>query len=142
MRQGFDPVEPRFILLSPLWRRFSTDFKASSALLPGESRRPNSNYADMTPRHQLDLVLARLRGFDNPDSPDGLMGAILEFQRLVWGSSEWSDGLAPDAVDVIRDLAYDLDFYEPDSSARLEDRSFFGEERAIELIRAALAAIR
>jgi hypothetical protein len=96
----------------------------------------------MTPRHQLDQVLARLRGFDNPDSPDGLMGTIFEFQRVVWGSSEWRNGLAPDAADVIRDLAYDLDFYEPDSTARLEERSLFGAERAIELIREALATIQ
>ena len=68
----------------------------------------------MTPRHQLDLVLAKLRGFDDPASPDGLVGTIFEFQRVVWDSSEWSEGLAPDAVDVIKDLAYDLDFYEPD----------------------------
>jgi hypothetical protein len=75
----------------------------------------------MTPRHQLDLVLARLRGFDSPASPDGLMGTIVEFQRVVWGSSEWRDGLAPDAADVIKDLAHDLDYYEPDSIARQED---------------------
>jgi len=70
------------------------------------------------------------------------MGTIFEFQRVVWNSSEWSDGLAPDTVDVIRELAYDLDFYELDSTARLEDQSFFGAERAIKLIREALAAIQ
>ena len=96
----------------------------------------------MTQRNQLDVVLAKLREFDDPANQDGLTETIFEFQRLVWHSSEWSDRLPPDAVERIRDLAYDLDFYEPDSAARLADRSFFDTERAIELIGAALAAIR
>jgi hypothetical protein len=44
---------------------------------------------------------------------------ISEFQEMVW-SSEVHD-------DLQSQLAYDLDFYEPDEVLRAEDGSFYGD---------------
>ena len=93
----------------------------------------------MTPSEQLIDALGRLRAV--LDNPTALAEAISEFQRVVWASKEWEHGLAPDSVAVLRTLAYDLDFYEPDATARQEDPSFFGNERALEEIRTALAHV-
>jgi hypothetical protein len=61
---------------------------------------------------------------------------IKEFQQRVWDASpnpserwEWA---------ILGDLAYDLDFYEPDPDARAEDASFYGDERVEKEIRLAL----
>ena len=40
--------------------------------------------------------------------------------------------------DIFGDLAYDLDFYEPDPVARAEDSSYYGDERLKEEIQMAL----
>jgi hypothetical protein len=44
---------------------------------------------------------------------------ISEFQEMVW-SSEVNN-------ELLSQLAYDLDFYEPDDVLRDEDRSFYGD---------------
>ena len=71
--------------------------------------------------------------------PDDRRQLINKFQQMVWdapedlsGSWEW---------DILRDLAYDLDLYETDISARFEDASYYGDERLEEVIRAALRKI-
>lgn len=71
-----------------------------------------------------------------------LRGAIEALQTMVWKSRDWERGLAESVTEVLSTLAYDLDYYEPDSSARAEDYSYFGEARAIEEIRTALAKLR
>jgi hypothetical protein len=74
--------------------------------------------------------------------PARLSEAIAQFQAAVWKSNDWEVGLSRADVEVLRDLAYDLDYYEPDIAARAQSWSFFGEERAIEEITQALAQLR
>ena len=61
---------------------------------------------------------------------------IRNFQKLVWNF----DGIIHnESVDgVIRDLAYDLEYYEPDSLWRAQDPSFYSDNRATDEIRSAL----
>jgi len=66
--------------------------------------------------------------------PDQRQQLISEFQQIIWNSdlpTSWE-------FEVLRDLAYDLDFYEPDVKLSAEDASFFGDERFEEEINAAL----
>jgi hypothetical protein len=46
---------------------------------------------------------------------------IKEFQSQIWNNAE--------APEVLKDLAYDLDFYEPNEVLRMEDPSYYGDER-------------
>lgn len=61
---------------------------------------------------------------------------VKRFQELVW-ASEILDA-APDRVQLLRDLAYDLDFFEPDEQIRADDPAFYGDARLEEEIRSAL----
>ena len=68
--------------------------------------------------------------------PELITSLVDQLQREVFNtrggiedSEEWS---------ILRDLAYDLDFYEANSKVRREDQSFYGDERAKEEIMAAL----
>ncbi len=65
---------------------------------------------------------------------------IGDFQRIVWSGSELL--IDQKVLDIILDLAYDLDFYEPDPSKRAEDPSYYGDERAEEEIRSGLDKLR
>jgi len=67
--------------------------------------------------------------------------AISAFQTMVWHSDEWESHYSNDAVEVLRDLAYDLDFYVADAQIRSEDPSYYGADRAIEEITTALRRI-
>ena len=55
---------------------------------------------------------------------------ISEFQEKVW-SSESED-------ELLSQLAYDLDFYEPVDRLRSEDSSFYGDEELESLLKAVL----
>jgi hypothetical protein len=70
--------------------------------------------------------------------PKNLSLYIVEIQEIAW------DKIDEDApiFEVISDLAYDLEYFEPDPVKRSEDTSYFGEERAIMEIREALNRIR
>lgn len=46
---------------------------------------------------------------------------IKEFQSQVWDNEK--------SIQILRDLAYDLDFYEPDEILRSDDPSYYGDER-------------
>ncbi len=50
---------------------------------------------------------------------------IKEFQEKVWNSE------TPDepGFEILSELAFDLDFYEPDEKRRREDFSYYGDER-------------
>lgn len=63
---------------------------------------------------------------------------IKSFQQRIWDSDIEEGPLE----EVLGDLAYDLDFYEPDSIKRSESGSFFGDERADEKVRTALRRLR
>jgi len=73
--------------------------------------------------------------------PAKLPEAISALQALVWKSQEWDSGLPTETVEALADLAYDLDFYEPDSAARAEDPSYFAEDRALQEIAGAFRRI-
>jgi hypothetical protein len=64
------------------------------------------------------------------DEPSRLPEVIAAVQRLVW------KGAATDtlAIERLRDLALDLDFFEADPIKRKEDSSLFGEGRALQEI--------
>jgi hypothetical protein len=66
--------------------------------------------------------------------PDG----VATIQQLVWKETLTGD---PAAQEVLRELAYDLEHYEPDPLARSEDASVYGDERALAAIEDALARI-
>lgn len=57
---------------------------------------------------------------------------LKEFQLKVLNSEIISKDAHVESL--IRDLAYDLDYYEPDEIKRKEELSFFGDERAVELV--------
>src|SRR5687767_4262578 len=50
---------------------------------------------------------------------------ISEFQQIVWNVEDMGDS----RESILRDLAYDLDFYEPNPETRREDASYYGHER-------------
>lgn len=60
---------------------------------------------------------------------------INEFQHIIWHSDDLPNSWE---VEILRDLAFDLDFYEPDAKRRAEDVSFYGDERLEDEINAAL----
>jgi len=83
----------------------------------------------------LELLRAAVR------ETSSLSEAIKQFQALVWRGDDWEVGLSPTIVDALRDLAYDLEYFEPSVPVRAEDPSFFGEERAIREILDVLARV-
>lgn len=48
------------------------------------------------------------------------------------------EGIPPDKARVLRDLAYDLEFYEPDARLRSEAAGYYGDEAAVERLTEAL----
>ena len=73
--------------------------------------------------------------------PASLGNAIRALQDMVWNSQDWASGVTADVAEQLRDLAYDLDFFEPDPAARAEDPVYFAEDRAMHEIADALARI-
>lgn len=65
---------------------------------------------------------------------------IQALQSLIWSADELS--MPAGLEEVLRDLAFDLDFYEPDSSLRAEDPSYYGEDRLASEIRTALRHLK
>ncbi|MBK6730818.1 MAG: hypothetical protein IPG60_07590 [Bacteroidetes bacterium] len=55
---------------------------------------------------------------------------ICEFQELVWNDENTNE--------ILSELAYDLDFYEPNDELRKEDSSYYGDDRLEEEIRTAI----
>jgi hypothetical protein len=87
----------------------------------------------------LSEVLGSLRAATR--EPAKLPEAIRALQAMVWKSKGWKSGLPEEVVETLADLAYDLDFYEPDAAARAQDGSYFAEDRALEEIADALRRI-
>ncbi len=90
-------------------------------------------------RHSVADVLELLQAATL--EPAKLSEAIRALQALVWKSREWDSGLPTEMVEALADLAYDLDFFEPDPAARAEDPSYFAEDRALQEIAGALRRI-
>jgi len=59
---------------------------------------------------------------------------IKEFQELVWNDNN--------ANEILSELAYDLDFYEPNEEWRKECQSYFGDDRLDEIVKAAKQQIK
>lgn len=59
---------------------------------------------------------------------------ISDFQESVWRNN--------DADKILSELAYTLDFYEPDLNLRNEDISYFGDERLEEELKLAMEALK
>lgn len=56
---------------------------------------------------------------------------VMQFQEQIWnGEGEENE--------ILLELAYDLDYYEPDDELRKEDPSYYGDARLEEEIRLAL----
>lgn len=70
------------------------------------------------------------------DDPMSRVGSIADLQRIVWGGG--ADHLPPSVQKILRDLVYDLDFFEPSEQSRAEDPAFFGPDRLEKEIRSAL----
>lgn len=60
---------------------------------------------------------------------------IKELQEEVWNVESSSNN---PASEILSELAYDLDFYEPNEKLRSEDFSYYGDERLREEIASAL----
>lgn len=65
---------------------------------------------------------------------------IARFQSIVWEGLD--PGLPKNVREILRDLAYDLDFYEPRRDIRGEDGALYGHERVESEIREALEKLR
>jgi hypothetical protein len=77
--------------------------------------------ADLNTPHVIQILRQIL---DNKPDRERL---ISDFQQNIWDDKIYSEN---DKIqEVLRDLAYDLDFYEPDEKLRQESPSFYGDER-------------
>lgn len=59
---------------------------------------------------------------------------ISEFQELIWTTEN--------ATELLADLAYDLDFYEPNEGWRKEDPNYYGDERLEEEIKSVITRLK
>ena len=59
---------------------------------------------------------------------------IDDFQRIVW--DEKFECSEPES-EILCDLAYDLDYFEPNPEWKAQDPSYYGEERAVQEIESA-----
>src|SRR5262245_21631993 len=73
-------------------------------------------------------------------SPSTAKRIISEFQEYIWNDRVQID--QKEILDILRDLAHDLDYFEADPSLRAEDNSFFDEEKLTAEIDSALNNIK
>jgi len=59
---------------------------------------------------------------------------IKEFQELIWNDNNPNE--------ILSELAYDLDFYEPNEEWRKQDISYYGDERLEEEIKSVIKKIK
>jgi hypothetical protein len=68
-------------------------------------------------------------------------GALLRsFQEYIWNKNPEFQN--PEAENILRDLAYDLDFYQSNEKLRSEDASFYGDEKLEMEIELALSKLQ
>jgi hypothetical protein len=60
---------------------------------------------------------------------------IKEFQKQVWHNEDLGN-------EILSELAYDLDFYEPDSTLRAEDASYYGDDKLEQEIKSVLKKLK
>ncbi|UYZ60904.1 hypothetical protein [Hymenobacter latericus] len=71
-------------------------------------------------------------------SPSEVLGLVQRFQKLVW-NDQFSVSEAQ--AELLRELAYDLDFFEPDDKLRNDDPSYYGMDKLKETVLEALERI-
>ncbi len=59
---------------------------------------------------------------------------IKEFQELIWNDEN--------ANEILSELAYDLDFYEPNEKHRKENPSYYGDDRLEEEIKSTIQKLQ
>ena len=69
--------------------------------------------------------------------PELLRSAVGRFLDVYWPAERPAE-IGERAWEILGDLALDLEYYEPNPEWRREDKSFYGDERAVAEIRAAL----
>jgi hypothetical protein len=62
------------------------------------------------------------------ETPEEFDELLRQFHQIVWNVQRNEEDKA---WEVIGDLAYDLDLYEPDPTRRVRDYSFFDRDRAL-----------
>jgi hypothetical protein len=60
---------------------------------------------------------------------------IKQFQEHVWHHDALQNK-------ILSELAYDLDFYEPDATLRAQDPSYYGDEQLEEEVKSALEKLK
>ena len=65
---------------------------------------------------------------------------INEFQEEVWNGEGYSND--EKINEILGELAYDLDFYEPNAEWRKESPSYYGKERLEQEIRSTLQKLK
>ena len=83
----------------------------------------------------IDTYIDPLR--DAISQPELLARAVTGFLDSYWPAERPAE-IEERAWDILGDLALDLEYLVPNPEWRKEDKSFFGEERAVVEIRAAL----
>ena len=64
---------------------------------------------------------------------------IREFQEKIWNEEDYGNN--ENINEILRELAYDLDFYEPDKEWRKESLSYYGDKRLEQEVKVALEKI-
>lgn len=59
---------------------------------------------------------------------------IDEFQQQIWDDQN--------ANEILSELAYDLDFYEPNEKLRRESESYYGDDKLEELLNSAIQKLK
>lgn len=83
--------------------------------------------------------LKELLGEALGSSGEGRIKAIKEFQNIIWDDTSIQDD---NLNDVLTDVAYRLDFYEPNEEWRKEDPSYYGDDRLEEEIKSAIQKLQ
>lgn len=65
---------------------------------------------------------------------------VKRFQEIVWDHDDF--GCDPETERILRDLAYDIDFFEPDVRLRKGDPSYYGDVRFEAEVATALEKLR
>jgi hypothetical protein len=69
-------------------------------------------------------------------NPSQRVELIKDFQQIVWSTP---GSFADEGVwEIFGDLAHDLDFYEPNYEKRIEDPSFYDDQRLEEIVKKAI----
>ncbi|MBN9378034.1 MAG: hypothetical protein BGO14_00930 [Chlamydiales bacterium 38-26] len=72
---------------------------------------------------KLREILTVLHKIKNKEDPSDL---IRKFQNEIWNREETDE--------ILSELASDLDDYEPNPLLRMEDRSYYGNEKLVQVI--------